>query len=113
MLIVMVAATSDGDPPLRIFIDRRGWTDGSRPVYYYEVVYDGDTVLRGEDLRGPAIGDAPGLRAAAVTLAGFLSAAGESLAARGEASDYWPEYEPAQREFLAATHERFGVLAST
>ncbi len=111
MLTIVVAAMNAGDPPLRILIDRCGWTDGTRPVYHYEIVYDGATVLRGDDLHGPATGTAPTLRAAALTLAGFLSAAGESLATRREASDYWREYDPAQREFLAATHERFAALA--
>jgi hypothetical protein len=112
MLTVVVAAIRASDPPLRLLIDRRGWTDGTRPVYHYEVVYHGVTVLRGDNLRGPATGAEPALRAAAAILAGFLSAAGESLAARGDASDYWHEYNPAQREFLAATYERFAALAS-
>jgi len=70
-------------------------------------------VLRGGDPARPPPGAAPTLRAAAATLAGFLSAAGESLAARGDASDYWHEYTPARREFLAATYERFAALAGT
>jgi hypothetical protein len=110
MQAVVIAPISAGDPPLRILIDRHGWTDATRPVYHYEVVYDGHTVLAGDDLRGPATGATPTLRAVAASLAGFLSAAGESLAARGDASDYWHEYDPTQREFLAATHERFATL---
>ena len=109
MLTVAVAALSAADPPLTIVIDRCGATDGTCPVYHYEVVYDGDTVLGGDDLHGPATADA---HAVAASLAGFLSAAGESLAARGDACDYWHEYDPAQREFLAATHERFAALAA-
>ena len=112
MLTVVVPAISASDPPLRILIDRCGWTDGTRPVYHYEVVYDGEAVLVGDDLHGPATGAEPPLRAVAATLASFLSAAGESLATRGDACDYWHEYDPAQREFLAGTHERLAALAT-
>src|SRR6266542_3139381 len=51
--------------------------------------------------------------AAAASLASFLAAAGESLARRGEASEYWPAYDPDTREFLAATYERFAQLGHT
>jgi hypothetical protein len=111
MLTVVVPPLSVGDRPLSIRISRAAWMDGTRTIYRYAVVCDGATVLRGDDPRGPAAGRAPTLRAAAAALAGFLSAAGESLAGRGEASDYWCEYNPAQREFLAATYERFAALA--
>ncbi len=113
MLTIVVAQITAADPPLRIVIDRRGWTDGTRAVYHYRVIVDGRTVLSGDDLRGPAVGSATTLRAAAASLASFLAAAGESLARRGEASEYWPAYDPDTREFLAATYERFAQLGHT
>lgn len=113
-MIVVVAALRADDPPLMICISRAGGMDSTRPSYRYAVVCDGATVLRGDDLRGPAVGPADGrapLLRAAGALAGFLAAAGESLAAWGEASDFWCAYGPAEREFLTATYERFAALA--
>ncbi|MEJ3745523.1 hypothetical protein WEI85_19805 [Actinomycetes bacterium KLBMP 9797] len=113
MLTIVVPQLTGGDPPLRIGLQRQGWLDGTRPVYRYEVVYDGVTVLRGQDLRGPAGSPSPPLRASGRALASFLAAAGQSMALRGAASEYWHEYSPQQRRFLTATYERFGALVDT
>ena len=114
VLTVVVPAVTAGEPRLRIRIEPRGWLDGGRPVYHYQVIHwdgSGDVVVfDGDDLRGTATGRAPTLRAAALVLAGLLAAAGESLASRGEESEHWREYTPAQRDFLAATHPRFAAL---
>lgn len=76
----------------------------------YLVIAGGITVLEGSDLRS-AEGRPAGHAEMARSLCSFLSAAGESLAYRGDRSDYAAEYGEHARQWLISQHERLALFA--
>jgi hypothetical protein len=78
-----------------------GWT--------YSVEVAGTEVITGDDIRSNAT---PATHAGmARTLAGFLSAAGESLRYSGDRSEYAAEYSGSAREFLGSEYERLAMFS--
>lgn len=76
----------------------------------YAVTFNGDEVITGSDLRSNAT---PGTHASmARTLAGFLSAAGESFSHSGDRSEYADEYMGSARDFLESEHERLSLFSA-
>jgi len=75
----------------------------------YTVLCDGIPVIVAADLGGsPARGTHEEMTR---ILADFLAVAGESLAHRGDESDYSREYDAAARDSLAAAYERLSAFA--
>jgi hypothetical protein len=105
--------TPNDDPTVAIHMSANGGgTVGESYAHndwLYAVEVNGAELITGTDLRSNGT---PGTHAGmARTLAGFLSAYGESLHYSGGDSEYAGEYNETQREFLAAEYERFTMFA--
>lgn len=111
---VTVPALSTGDTELTIYVSAHGGgTVGEAYAgngWDYLVMSDGARMVEGSDIRS-APGRAAGHAEMARTLANFLSAAGESLYASGDESEYAAEYDEVERAFLVAEYERLGAFA--
>jgi hypothetical protein len=100
-----VVQLADDDPVVLVDMFRMPWDDEDRRTYAYRVLVDGEVMIAGNDLCSRE-GLKPKLREMAATLMSFLSAAGETLNRSWDRSDYWDEYNDAQRDFLASSYER-------
>jgi hypothetical protein len=111
--MVTVAQLYVDDLPLNIKIWQSGVEAdrdvfGTRARFAYEVVHNGLTVIKGDDLYGPATGLWPEAADMAVTLASFLSAASEC----GEITEHGESYPPETHTWLIANSERLGLWAA-
>lgn len=81
----------------------------ARPRYAYNVWFDGEIVMVGSDLYGPANSIHPEAEEMAATLAGFLGATYEC----GELTEHGKSYEVDQQAWLAEHAERLSMAAET
>jgi hypothetical protein len=109
---VTVPPMMAGDGEITVYVSAHGGgTVGEAYAdngWDYLVTAGGRTVLEGSDIRSPA-GRAAGHEETARSVASFLSAAGESLAHGGEASEYTPE----EVAWLISEYERLGLFADS
>ena len=118
---VGIPAMVAGDAAMTIYISAHGGGTVGKAYagngWDYLVTRNGATVLEGSDIRSGGMG--AGHAEMARTLAGFLSAVGESFWSHEHmtrdgysASEYGSEYTAEEAEFLAAEHERLGAFAA-